>query len=201
MIIANSYTPQEALEKGFLHVDPTTIIAKNVRFIPIEDDGFSAPIRIGANSRLREGCIICSGVTIGSSTIIGHNVVIRRNVLIGDNTLVSHMVCIERDTNIGNSVRISALTHLTGGCLIEDAVQIGARVVTINDNELQWRNNPRLIAPTLRQGCRIGSGVTLLAGIEIGENTVVGAGAVVTRSLPANVVAYGVPAYIQRELT
>jgi acetyltransferase-like isoleucine patch superfamily enzyme len=198
--IAISYSPQEAIEQGILQVDSLAVIAKNVRIIPFEDDGTSGLIQVGPYSRLREGCIICSGVVIGSHTIIGHNTVVRYKVRIGNSTVISHMVNIERETRIGNSVRISALTHLTGGCLIEDEVQIGARVVTINDNEFLWRKSPNLTAPILRRGCNIGSGVTLLSGVEIGTNTIVGAGAVVTRSLPANVLAYGVPAYIQREL-
>lgn len=202
MIITENYSSIEALDKGLLQVQPTTNISQGVKFIPFEDDGKSVGmIKIGPNSRIRAGSIICSGVSIGENTIIGHNVVIRRGVKIGTNTVISHGVCIERDTSIGNLVRISALTHLTGGCLIEDEVQIGARVVTVNDNELIWRDNPVLIAPEFRKGCRVGSGVTILGGVEIGVNTLVGAGAVVTRSLPPNVVAYGVPAYIQREIS
>lgn len=116
------------------------------------------------------------------------------------------MVCLEKDSRVGNHVRISALTHITGGCLIEDNVQVGARVVTINDKQMYWIKTPDLTtpglkAPILHRGCRVGSGVTLMSGVEIGKNTLVGAGAVVTKSLPDNVIAFGVPAYIQAELT
>jgi acetyltransferase-like isoleucine patch superfamily enzyme len=195
-----SLTVREAIDQGLLLLDPLAIVAEGVRIIPYEDDGYSAgPVKVGAGSRVREGSILCSGVMIGTGTMVGHNCVLRRAARIGDGCVVSHLVCIERETVIGNRVRVSALTHLTGGCAIEDNVEIGARVVTVNDNTLQWGNAPPLRPPVLRRGCRIGSGVTLLAGVEVGSFTLVGAGAVVTRSLPPRVVAYGVPAYVQRE--
>ncbi len=199
--IVESLDARTAVIEGFAEIAPSALIASGVRIVPFEDDGKSfGLIRIGPSVRIREGTIICSGVEIGENTIIGHNVVLRRSARIGANTVISHMVSVERDVSIGNYVRVSALTHLTGGCVIEDDVQIGARVVTINDNALVWREAPKLRGQILRRGCKIGSGVSLLAGVEVGENTLVGAGAVVTRDLPANVVAYGVPAYIQREL-
>lgn len=201
MNTAASYSLKEAIEKELLHADPGAMIADGVRFIPFEDDGVSrGPIVIGANVRVREGTIICSGAQIGAHTIIGHNVVIRSGAHIGAHTVISHMVCVEHFARIGDNVRVSSLTHLTGHVVIEDDVQIGARVVTVNDNELRWRKNPKLVAPIFRKGCRVGSGVTILSGIEIGQNALVGAGAVVTRNVPPNVVAYGVPAYVMREL-
>lgn len=199
-MLVPSLTPEQAIAARVMLADPTAEIADGVRIISYEDDGSSAgPILIGARVKLREGCILCSGVQIGDNTIIGHNVILRRGARIGSDTVISHMVVVERNVSIGSNVRVSALTHLTGNCVVEDDVQIGARVVTINDNELQWRNNPNLAPPTFRRGCRVGSGCTILSGVEIGNNTLVGAGAVVTRSLPPNVVAYGVPAYVQRE--
>ncbi|HLG61436.1 MAG TPA: DapH/DapD/GlmU-related protein [Ktedonosporobacter sp.] len=206
MRVEKSYTVQEAIEYGFLQIGSSAIVAENVRFIRTEDNGTSAPIIIGAGTRLREGCIISSGVVIGSNSIIGHNVVVRQGVRVGDNTVISHMVCLEKSSQVGNHVRISALTHITGGCIIEDNVQVGAREVTINDRQMRRVKTPDLTtpglkAPILRQGCRVGSGATLMAGVEVGRNTLVGAGAVVTKNLPENVIAFGVPAYIQAELT
>ena len=157
-------------------------------------------INTGEYSKIRKGTILCSGVNIGANTLVGHGCVIRRQVQIGNFSVISHMVCMEKEVSIGHNVRVSTLTHLTGRCLIEDDVQVGARVVTINDNELKWRHNPKQIGVTLRKGSRVGSGVTLLSGVEIGHQTIIGAGSVVTRSIPAGVVAYGNPAYIQRDL-
>jgi acetyltransferase-like isoleucine patch superfamily enzyme len=202
MLYNKSYSIQEAIDLNLIQVHETAIIAPSVRVIAQEDDGTShGIIIIGKNSIIRENALLCSGVTVGSDTLVGHMVVLRKCVKIGNNCVISHMTNIERDTQIGNRVRVSALTHLTGGCIVEDDVEIGARVVTINDNQLAWGTNPTLIAPIFRKGSRVGSGVTLLSGVEIGANALIGAGAVVTRSIPENVIAFGVPAYVQKDRT
>lgn len=201
MKLIPGYSVEEAVQRGALEVHPSASLASGIRIVPAEDDGTSAgPIRVGEGCRIREGVILCSGVTIGAHTVIGHQVVLRRGVRIGSDSVVSHLVCIERDARIGSRVRVSSLTHLTAECLVEDEVQIGARVVTINDSELRWRNTPDWKPPVFRRGCRVASGVTVMSGVEIGANALVGAGAVVTRSVPPGVVAYGVPAYVQRDL-
>jgi acetyltransferase-like isoleucine patch superfamily enzyme len=81
---------------------------------------------------------------------------------------------------------------------IEDRVQIGAGVITVDDNVLEWPTKV-LRASVFREGCRVGSGCTILGGIEIGRNALVGAGSLVTRSIPPDVIAYGSPAYVQRD--
>lgn len=202
MTIEKSFLANEAVAAGLLIVHETARVYDGVRIVPHEDDGRHwGPVTIAAGALVREGVIMCSGVSVGENSVVGHGVVLRRGVRIGRNSVISHNTTIERDVQIGDNVRISALTHLTVACLLEDDVEIGARVVTINDNELRWRRADQVLkAPVFREGCRVGSGVTVLSGIEIGARTLVGAGAVVTRSLPPNVVAYGVPAYVQREL-
>ena len=194
----SSYLISEAVSKGLAVVDPSARIDASVAVVPYEDDGSSLGlIRIGQRCILRRGAILCSGVEIGADTVVGHNVLLRAGVTIGTNCVLSHGCTIERLTVIGNSVRISAQTHLTGKCIVEDDVQIGARVVTVNDNELRWGRSPTLAPPTFRRGARVGSGVTLLGGVEIGANAFVGAGALVTRSVPPRTLTYGVPAYVQ----
>ena len=202
VIIASSCSLTEAIERGFLEVDDTAVLAADIRIVPVEDDGESfGPIRIGPGARIRDGVVISSGVTIGARTLVGHHVVIRRRVSIGADTVISHLVCLERDVRIGDRCRISSLTHLTGGAVVEDDAQIGAGVATVNANQFQWRAGGDFVGPTFRRGCRVASGVTVLGAVEIGAHAIVGAGAVVTRPIPAGVVAYGVPAYVQRELS
>jgi acetyltransferase-like isoleucine patch superfamily enzyme len=202
VIIASSCSLREAADRRLLDVHETAIVAADIRIVPFEDNGESfGSIRIGPHARIRGGVIISSGVTIGARTLIGHQVVIRKSVSIGSDTVISHLVCLERDVRIGDRCRISSLTHLTGSSVVEDDAQIGAGVATVNANQFQWRNGGDFIGPTFRRGCRVASGVTVLGAVEVGAHAIVGAGAVVTRSIPAGVVAYGVPAYVQRELT
>jgi acetyltransferase-like isoleucine patch superfamily enzyme len=195
-----SISVETALERRLLILGKGCQVAPTVRIVHCEDDGrFHGPIEIGDGAIVREFVVLCSGVHIGRHVLVGHHCVLRRLARIGDDSVLSHLVSVQHDVTIGTLVRVSSLTHLTGGCLIEDRVQIGAGVATIDDNALEWPNPTELKAPVFREGCRIGSGCSILSGVEIGRNTVIGAGSVVTRSMPENVVAFGNPAYIQRD--
>lgn len=192
---------ETALATGLVVLGEGAIIAPTARFVALEDDGQSSgPIHIGSGVRVRDGVTICSGVQIGERTIIGTNCVIRARVRIGIETVVSHFVCIERDKVVGDRVRISALTHLTGSMRIGDEAQIGARVVTVNDAEMNWHGDFTLRAPTVERRARVGSGVTLMAGVTIGEGAFIGAGSLVLRDIPSNTLAFGHPASVRKEL-
>lgn len=200
-MVNDAMTLYEAEHLGLVILGKNARISEQATFIPSEDDGQSCGVvTVGDNVCIRAGAVVCSGVDIGSDTVIGHQCVIRARVAIGCGCVVSHLVCIERDVRVGNRVRISALTHITGGCHIGDDVQIGARVVTINDNEMRWRDGEVLCAPRILRGAKIGSGCTLLGHVTIGEGAFIGAGSVVTRDIAANHLAYGSPAYVQGEV-
>ena len=79
------------------------------------------------------------------------------------------------------------------GCVIEDNVFIGPCVVTTNDKKPKARIRAKLIAPVFRKGCSIGANTVILPGIEIGENSLIGAGSVVTKNIPKNKIAFGNP--------
>ncbi len=189
-----------ALERGLLILGDGCRIAPTIRIVPTEDDGRKfGPVEIGDGSIVRDGVILSTGVRIGCRVLVGHNCVLRRRVRIGDDSVISHLVCIQHDVVLGSRVRVSSLTHLTGGLLVEDDVQIGAGVATVDDNDMEWPRPMMQRGAILRQGCRIGSGTTILGGVEIGRNALIGAGSVVTRAIPENVVAFGNPAYVQHD--
>jgi acetyltransferase-like isoleucine patch superfamily enzyme len=107
---------------------------------------------------------------------------------------------VERGTRIGAGVRCSPGSHITANTVIENRVFLGAGVRTINDKELIWRDPDRetaLCPPVFRAGCKVGSGVTILAGVTVGARALIGAGSVVTRDVPPHAVAYGVPARVR----
>jgi dTDP-4-amino-4,6-dideoxygalactose transaminase/acetyltransferase-like isoleucine patch superfamily enzyme len=125
---------------------------------------------------------------------------------IGDNSKVGAFVEIQKNARIGRNVKVSSHTFVCEGVTIEDDVFVGHNVSFINDRYPRSTSGGRLqteadweVVPTLvRKGASIGTSSTILCGVTIGENAVVGAGSVVTKDVPANAVVAGVPARIVR---
>ena len=122
---------------------------------------------------------------------------------IGDNTKIGTFVEIQKNAAIGRNCKISSHTFICEGVQIEDDVFVGHNVTFINDlyprsttvegkmqSEADWRVVPTLI----KKGASIGSSATILAGVTIGEYAMVGAGSVVTKSVPPWTIAAGNPA-------
>jgi len=129
---------------------------------------------------------------------------------IGDNSKVGTFVEIQKGVKIGKNCKISSHSFICEGVTIEDNVFLGHNVTFINDvypratsaegtlqTEADWTCVPTLI----KAGASIGSSVTILAGINIGANAIVGAGSVVTKDVPANTIVAGNPAQILRVIT
>lgn len=110
---------------------------------------------------------------------------------IGENCRIHSHVWIGNKVKIGNNVKIQAFTFIPDGVTIEDGVFIGPRVTFTND-----KNPPSdtWSETLIKKGASLGASVTVVCGVTIGENAKIGAGAVVTKDIPANVVACGVPA-------
>ena len=127
---------------------------------------------------------------------------------IGKNTKVRSFVEIQKNAKIGNNCKISSHTFICEGVTIEDDVFVGHNVSFINDKyprattsgQLQTEADWKVIPTTVKKGASIGTSSTILCGITIGENAIVGAGSVVTKDVPANTVVAGVPTRIIRSL-
>jgi acetyltransferase-like isoleucine patch superfamily enzyme len=126
---------------------------------------------------------------------------------IGENTKIGAFVEIQKNASVGRNCKISSHTFICEGVTIEDGVFIGHGVTFINDlyprattgeGELQTEADWRAETTFVRRGASIGSGATILAGVTIGEKAMIGAGSVVTRSVPANAVVAGNPACVFR---
>ncbi len=128
---------------------------------------------------------------------------------IGDNTKIGAFVEIQKNARIGSNCKISSHTFICEGVVIEDNVFVGHNVTFINDllprattaegtlqTEADWVCGMTIV----RRGASIGSSVTLLCGITVGENAIIGAGSVVTRDVPPNTVVAGNPARFRRSL-
>jgi acetyltransferase-like isoleucine patch superfamily enzyme len=129
---------------------------------------------------------------------------------IGDETKIGSFVEVQKGAKIGARCKISSHTFICEGVIIEGEVFIGHGVTFINDRyprattsmgELQTEADWHCQQTVVRSGASIGSGATLLGGITIGKNAVVGAGSVVTKDVPANVTVAGNPASILQPKT
>jgi UDP-2-acetamido-3-amino-2,3-dideoxy-glucuronate N-acetyltransferase len=127
---------------------------------------------------------------------------------IGDDSKIGTFVEIQKGAAIGRRCKISSHSFICEGVTIEDDVFIGHNVTFINDRfprataggklqtEQDWSCEPTLV----RKGASIGSSVTVLCGVTVGENAIVGAGSVVTRNVSPNTIVAGNPARLLRKV-
>ena len=149
-------------------------------------------LSIGKNAIIRSGTVIYSGVRIGDNFRSGHSVLIRENTEIGDNVLVGTNSVLDGDCQIGNNVAIQTGVYVTRYTVIEDGVFLGPHCVTTNDKYMEYGRE--LKGPVIRRNARIGANATIFPEITIGENTIVGAGAVVNKNVLPKDTVVGNPA-------
>jgi UDP-2-acetamido-3-amino-2,3-dideoxy-glucuronate N-acetyltransferase len=127
---------------------------------------------------------------------------------VGDDTKIGAFVEIQKNAFIGKRCKVSSHTFICEGVTIEDEVFVGHGVMFINDiyprattgGALQTEADWQVTTTLVKRGASIGSGAVILAGVTIGEGAMVGAGAVVTKDVPPNTVAKGVPARLGRDV-
>lgn len=139
---------------------------------------------------------------IGKDTKIWQFVVVLANANIGSNCNVCANSLIENDVIIGNNVTIKSGVYIWDGVTIEDNVFIGPCVAFTNDKYPKSKIYPdKFLRTVIHKGASLGANSTILPGITIGENAIIGAGSVVTKNIPANAVAIGNPARIIKYIT
>ena len=120
---------------------------------------------------------------------------------IGENCNVCSHCLIENDVVIGNNVTIKSGVQIWDGVRIEDNVFVGPNVTFTNDKFPRSKQYPEKFWQTvLKKGCSIGANSTIVCGITIGENAMIGAGSVVTKDVPANELWLGNPAKFVRTI-
>jgi acetyltransferase-like isoleucine patch superfamily enzyme len=128
---------------------------------------------------------------------------------IDDGTKVGTFVEIQKGASIGKNCKISSHTFICEGVHIGDGVFVGHNVTFINDKyprsvnpdgSMQTEADWKLEETFVKNGASIGSSSTIMCGITIGENAIVGAGAVVTKDVPPNTVVAGVPAKVIKKI-
>lgn len=154
-------------------------------------------------------CVIAPDVVLGEGVVI-YNFVNLYGCEIGDSTRIGSFVEIQKGAHIGRNCKISSHTFICEGVTVEEEVFIGHGVNFINDKypratradgTLQTDADWTVEQTVVRRGASIGTGATILGGIQIGERAIVGAGSLVTKDVPARAIVAGNPAQIIRTVT
>lgn len=162
---------------------------------------------IGIYSQGVLNAMITKTAKVGRDVIIHHpDLVNLYGCTIGDETKVGAFVEIQKNVVIGSRCKISSHTFVCEGVTIEDEVFVGHGVMFINDKlpratvdgTLQTEADWAVVTTRICRGASLGSGSVIMCGVTVGEKAVVGAGAVVTKDVPAGATVAGVPARVLR---
>jgi acetyltransferase-like isoleucine patch superfamily enzyme len=150
---------------------------------------------LGDDAAVLAGAIVFAGAELEQGAIASDQCQIRERAVIGSGAVIGRGSAVDNDVRIGARVRVQTNCYLTAYMEIEDDVFVGPGVTTTNDHAMgRGDAGQALSPPRLRRACRIGGGAVLCPGVEIGEESFVAAGAVVTRDVPARAVVMGLPA-------
>ena len=151
---------------------------------------------LGAGCSIGGNAIVVDGATIGEGASVGDHALVREGTSLGAQAMLGTCSILHPDAEVGPRVRVQAYTAVGPWARIEEDVMVGVRVNFIGDLTIGRRSGA--VVPeqgiVLRRACRIGSGVTLFPGVEIGEEALVGAGSIVRADVPARTVVVGAPA-------
>lgn len=184
-----------------VRVGQGTLIDDDVRLGSGHPQSASRPIEIGRDARIRGGSTIDDGVRIGDRLETGNNVVIGEDTVIGDDFHVDSNTIIEAGCTLGDRVHVQANCFVAAFTTIEDDVTIGPGVGLANDPHPGSANHACMRGPTIERGAQIGMNATILPFVTIGQRSVVGAGSVVTHTVPAELVVAGNPARVLKSVS
>lgn len=158
-------------------------------------------VEIGEGVLIGGYAVIHSGVRIGDGARVGDHAQIRDGARIGAGCTVGSFSSVDPEVVLGERTSVQSRCYLSAGTVVEEDVFVGPGVTLANDNTMD-RHSPemQLDGPLLRRACRVGAGVVVCPGIEIGEEAFVAAGAVVAADVAPRSVVMGVPARPARQV-
>ena len=158
---------------------------------------------IDPSARVHPTADVEADVSIGAGSSVWHGAQVRNRARIGAQCIVGRNAFIDEDVVIGDRVKIQNLALVYHGVTVEDGVFIGPNAILTNDRyprgitptgELARADDWTVSPITLRYGCSIGAGAVVVAGVDVGRFATVGAGSVVTRTVPDHALVAGSPA-------
>lgn len=156
---------------------------------------------IGDGAHIRSHTVIYAGNKIGRNFATGNKVNIREFNLIGDNVSIGTLSVIEHHVEIGNGVRIHSQAFIPELTILEDECWIGPNVVITNSRYPKSPNSKdALEGVVVKRGAILGANATIMPGIVIGEDSLVGAGSVVTKDVSPKTVVVGNPARVINQI-
>jgi acetyltransferase-like isoleucine patch superfamily enzyme len=158
-------------------------------------DQFTGTV-IGKNAVLRSGTILYCDVVAGDDFSTGHNVLIREHTTLGNNVAIGSSSVIEGTCRLGNDIRIQSMVFIPTHTTIGNGVFIGPNSVLTNDR-YPPTGKPELKGPVVEDNVTIGANTTILPGVRLGRGSAVAAGAIVTKDVPAGMLAIGAPARVR----
>lgn len=163
----------------------------------IEDE----TLRIGPRALLRTGTVIYAGTTIGAEFQTGHNVVVREQNHIGDHVQIWNNTTIDYGCRIGHNVKIHANCYVAQYTVFEDDVFLAPGVTIANDIHPGCAYSGECMrGPTLKRGVHVGVNVTIVPMVTVGEYSVIGSGAVVTKDIPPHSLVVGNPGRVVKQI-
>jgi UDP-2-acetamido-3-amino-2,3-dideoxy-glucuronate N-acetyltransferase len=158
-------------------------------------------LEVAEGAVIAAGAVVVAGARIGRGAFVGDQAHVRERAVVGEEAAIGRGSQVDCDVTVGARVRVQTGCYLAAGSVVEDDVFIAPGVTTTNDRHATRHGaDYELEGVLLRRACRIGGGAVLLPGVEVGEEALVAAGAVVTHDVPERAVVMGIPARQVREV-
>jgi acetyltransferase-like isoleucine patch superfamily enzyme len=183
-------------------IEDHAVLGKRPRLAPGSSAaGEVSRLELGKEVKVCSGAVVFAGAQVQEGVILGDQSFVRERSRVGTGSVIGRASTVDNDVYVGARVRVQTGVYLTAFTIVEDDVFVGPGVITTNDNTMSRHSaEAPLRGATLRRACRVGGGVVLTPGVEIGEEAFVAAGAVVSCDVPARAVVMGIPARAVREV-